>query len=103
MNIRILHIGSIPISATYPRPRVFRKAYGRVRHVADSEDIVAMVFLEAWRNRRRVRVVDGSILPWLLTVITYVSLNLECSNRRYERLLTALPRPEDPRSRRRHR
>ncbi|MFC6357059.1 RNA polymerase sigma factor [Luethyella okanaganae] len=35
------------------RTRVFRKAYARVRYVADAEDIVATVFLEAWRSRKK--------------------------------------------------
>ncbi|THG33252.1 RNA polymerase sigma factor [Naasia lichenicola] len=67
--------------------RVFRKAYARVQDVADAEDIVAIVFLEAWRNRAKVRIVEGSILPWLLTVTTYVTLNTARSARRYRRLL----------------
>lgn len=77
------------------RTRVFRKAYSRVRSVSDAEDIVAVVFLEAWRNRKRVRIVDGSILPWLLAVTTNVTLNNERSSRRYRRLLAKLPRVED--------
>jgi RNA polymerase sigma-70 factor (ECF subfamily) len=75
------------------RVRVFRKAYSRVRNVTDAEDIVAMVFLEAWRSRRKVRIVDGSLLPWLLTVTTNVTLNVERTARRYRRLLAKLPPP----------
>lgn len=71
--------------------RVFRKAYSRVRHVAEAEDITAMVFLEAWRNRHKVRIVDGSLLPWLLVVTSNVSLNSERARRRYRRLLARLP------------
>ena len=77
------------------RARVFRKAYGRTQHVADSEDIVAMVFLEAWRNRKKVRIVDGSILPWLLTTTSYVTMNQERSTRRYKKMLATLPKPAD--------
>lgn len=76
------------------RTRVFRKAYARVRSVPDAEDIVAVVFLEAWRLRRRVRIVDGSILPWLLAVTSNVTLNNERSTRRYRRLLAKLPQEE---------
>lgn len=71
--------------------RVFRKAYFRVQDVSDAEDITAMVFLEAWRSRARVRIVDGSLLPWLLVVTSNVSLNHERSRRRYRRLLARLP------------
>jgi len=77
------------------RARVFRKAYGRVRSVSDAEDIVAVVFLEAWRNRDRMRLVEGSILPWLLTVTTNVTLNNQRTSRRYRRLLARLPQVED--------
>src|SRR6478609_10682359 len=76
------------------RTRVFRKAYAQVRNVPDAEDVVALVFLEAWRNRAKVRIVDGSLLPWLLTVTNYVLLNQNRTARRYSRLLAAMPAPE---------
>lgn len=76
------------------RTRVFRKAYAQLRSVHDAEDVVAMVFLEAWRNREKVRIVDGSVLPWLLSVTSYVLLNHTRSTRRWRRLLAALPSPE---------
>jgi len=75
------------------RRRVFRKAYAQVRSVADAEDVVAMVFLEAWRSRANVRIVDGSMLPWLLKVTGYVISNQTRTARRYKRLLAALPEP----------
>lgn len=76
------------------RKRIFRKAYAHVRHVADAEDVVALVFLEAWRSRAKVRIVDGSVLPWLLTVTTFVLMNQARTARRHSRLLAALPKPE---------
>lgn len=76
------------------RRRIFRKAYAQVRQVADAEDVVALVFLEAWRNRAKVRIVDGSLLPWLLTVTNFVLLNQARTARRHGRLLAALPTPE---------
>lgn len=76
------------------RARVFRRAYAQVSNVADAEDIVAIVFLEAWRRRRSVRFVDGSLLPWLLLVTTNVTLNTQRSARRHRRLLAALPPAE---------
>ncbi len=65
------------------RGAVFRKAYARVRTRVDAEDVVAIVFLEAWRKRGSVRIVDGSVLPWLLTTTTYVCMNLDRSKRRH--------------------
>lgn len=76
------------------RTRVFRKAYSQLKSIHDSEDVVAMVFLEAWRSRSKVRIVDGSVLPWLLSVTSYVLLNQSRSTRRWRRLLVALPEPE---------
>jgi RNA polymerase sigma factor (sigma-70 family) len=76
------------------RARIFRKAYSRVLDRTDAEDVVAIVFLEAWRRRREVRFVDGSLLPWLLVVTTNVSLNAARSGRRYRRLLAKLPAAE---------
>lgn len=76
------------------RRLVFRKAYARVRDVHDAEDVVAMVFLEAWRKRADVRFVDGSLRAWLLVVTVNVTLNRERTNRRYRRLLSKLPAGE---------
>lgn len=80
------------------RARIFRKAYSRVGNVHDAEDVVAMVFMEAWRSREKVRIVDGSVLPWLLSVTTYITLNSDRAARRYRRLLSKLPvsPPVDP-------
>lgn len=77
------------------RIRVFRKAYAHLKSVHDAEDVVAIVFLEAWRSRAKVRIVDGSILPWLLSVTSYVLLNQARGTRRWQRLLAALPEPEE--------
>ncbi|MEV7694009.1 RNA polymerase sigma factor [Microbacterium sp. NPDC089189] len=76
------------------RTRVFRAAYRRVLDVTQAEDAVAIVFLEAWRLRKRVRIVDGSLLPWLLAVTTHVTSNLSRSQRRYARMVAQLPSPD---------
>lgn len=73
------------------RARVFRRAYAQVHDVSDAEDIVAVVFLEAWRRRDDVRFVDSSLLPWLLVVTTNVTLNVQRAARRHRRLLAAIP------------
>ncbi|MGO4535974.1 RNA polymerase sigma factor [Leifsonia sp. 2MCAF36] len=77
------------------RTRVFRKAYAQLKSVHDAEDVVAMVFLEAWRSRSKVRIVDGSVLPWLLSVTSFVLLNQTRSSRRWRRLIAALPAAEE--------
>jgi RNA polymerase sigma factor (sigma-70 family) len=71
------------------------RVYRHVRRLLDShedaEDVAATVFLEAWRRRDRVHMVDGSVLPWLLATANYVVSNRRRTLRRYRRLLVALP------------
>lgn len=55
--------------------------------IHDAEDITAATFLEAWRRRDSVRVVDGSIVGWLLVTANYLARNLERSRRRYRTTL----------------
>ncbi|MFS2076169.1 RNA polymerase sigma factor, partial [Curtobacterium sp. CT11-133] len=57
------------------RHRVQRHCMRLVPVDTDAADSVAIVFLEAWRNRARVRLVDGSLLPWLLVTATNVARN----------------------------
>jgi RNA polymerase sigma factor (sigma-70 family) len=66
------------------------------RHLADwteAEDATSSVFLEVWRHRHRVRLHDGSVLPWLYGVATNVCRNLGRSRRRYLRAVASLPEP----------
>ena len=77
------------------RARIFSAAYRRTNRVSDAEEIVAIVFLEAWRLRKRVRIVDGSLLPWLLAVTANVTSNLSRSQRRYARMIARLPVPDE--------
>ena len=50
--------------------RVWRHAWRLMQHRQDTEDVTAAVFAEAWRKRSRVRIVDDSVLPWLLATAT---------------------------------
>jgi RNA polymerase sigma-70 factor (ECF subfamily) len=59
---------------------------------ADAEDVTAAAFLELWRRRESVRLVDGSVLPWLLVTTSNLSRNARRSTRRYRALLGRLPR-----------
>ena len=76
------------------RDRVYRHVLRLVPVPADADDAVAIVFLEAWRRRGDARLVDGSLLPWLLVTATKVTQNLNRSARRHRALLAKLP-PED--------
>lgn len=73
------------------RPRVQRHLHRLLTSPADVEDAVAIVFLEAWRRRHAVRLVDDSLVPWLLVTGTNVANNVRRGRRRYQALLDRLP------------
>lgn len=77
------------------RARVVRHATRLVDTPAEVEDVLATAFLELWRRRRDVRLVDGSVLPWLLATTTFCSANVRRSTIRYRRLLARLPRIDE--------
>ncbi len=74
--------------------RAFRHAARVATDRRDAEDAVAVAFLELWRRRRDVRLVDGSPLPWLLATTTNALRNLQRSTARHRRLIDAIPRGE---------
>jgi RNA polymerase sigma factor (sigma-70 family) len=76
--------------------QVVRHAARLIPNRRDAEDVAAVAFLELWRCRNRVRIVNGSVLPWLLVTTTNVARNSARSIRRYERMLMALPRGAEP-------
>jgi RNA polymerase sigma-70 factor (ECF subfamily) len=75
------------------RDRVFGQALRLIRDPHEAEDVTALVFLEAWRKRASVRVVDGSVIGWLLVTTNHVVHNLARSTRRYRAVLERLPKP----------
>lgn len=77
------------------RDRVYRHALRLVDTTHEAEDVTAIAFLELWRRREDVRVVNGSVLAWLLVTTSNVARNQRRAARRYRRFLEALPRPEE--------
>lgn len=75
--------------------RLYAAALSMTRATWDAEEVVGVAFLELWRKRDKVRVVDGSVLPWLLKVVSFAAKNQMRGHRRYRRLLGYVPRPED--------
>lgn len=71
--------------------RVWRHAWRLMQHRQDTEDVTSAAFAEAWRCRRRVRIVDTSVLPWLLATATNCARNARRSLRRNERLIAHIP------------
>ena len=72
-------------------------AYCRVRSSGHEDgsssaaDLVSIVFLEAWRRRRDVRLHEESALPWLLGVARRVLLHRARTARRHRAMLARLP------------
>jgi RNA polymerase sigma-70 factor (ECF subfamily) len=61
--------------------------------VEGADDQVAIVFLEAWRRRADIRVVNGKAIAWLLVTATNVCRNATRSRRRYRAALCRMPEP----------
>jgi len=76
------------------RDRVFRHAFGILSDTTAAEDVTAMVFYEAWRKRSTIRVVDESIIAWLLVTANFTVSNHTRQQRRYRKFLSQLPEPE---------
>jgi RNA polymerase sigma-70 factor (ECF subfamily) len=78
------------------KDRVFRHAFRLLLDRHDAEDVTGTVFLELWRRRSSVRIVDGSLLPWLLVTTGHAASNTRRATSRYRRLLDRIPRGEHP-------
>ena len=77
------------------RDRAFRHALRLVASAHDAEDVVAGAFLELWRRRDAVPIVDGSVLPWLLATTTNLARNSGRGLRRHRAAIDRLPRSQD--------
>lgn len=76
------------------RDRVFGQALRQTKSTHDAEDVTALVFLEAWRRRSSVRIVNGSIVAWLLVTTNFVVKNIARTHRRHRAAMATLPPPE---------
>jgi RNA polymerase sigma factor (sigma-70 family) len=77
------------------RDRVFAHAGRLVQTRHDAEDVTASAFLELWRRRADVRLVEASVLPWLLVTATNIGRNSARGTRRYRTFLERLPRAQE--------
>ena len=73
---------------------VYNHCFRRTGSWSTAQDLTSVVFLQAWRRRKEVRLDGDSILPWLLAVANNAARNSDRSIRRYGRLLAKLPAPE---------
>lgn len=74
--------------------RVFARAMGLLANWHDAENVTAAAFFELWRRRRSVRIVTGSVLPWLLVTTVNLARNARRSTARYEQFLRSVTRAE---------
>ena len=63
---------------------VFRFCARRSTDPDQAEDLTSITFLEAWRCRDRMVLVDGSVRAWLLGVAKNVVRNQERARRRHQ-------------------
>lgn len=77
------------------RDAVLRQALRLVAQPADAEEVAAAAFFELWRKRGHVRLVQGSVLPWLLVTASNLARNSRRALLRHESLLRRLPRERD--------
>jgi RNA polymerase sigma factor (sigma-70 family) len=74
---------------------VYNYLFRRCGDWSIAEDLTSIVFLEAWRKRRRVVLLYDSALPWLLRVATNTLRNRRRAERRYRLALERLPLPSE--------
>lgn len=75
--------------------KVYAFCFRRTGCWSMAEDLTSVVFLEAWRQRRKVRFSGNSVLPWLLVVAANATRNAQRSVRRHRRLVAKLPPTAD--------
>ena len=75
--------------------RVFRHVLALTEQSADADEVTAATFLALWQLRSRVRVVGGSVLPWLLVTAGNLARNHGRLAQRYRKVLARMPRDSD--------
>lgn len=75
---------------------VYNYCFRRTGDWSQAEDLIAVVFLEAWRRRSEIRLEREDALPWLLGVATNVIRNARRSQRRQRAALARFPHERNP-------
>jgi len=66
---------------------IYNFCFRRTGSWSTAEDLMAVVFLEAWRTRRVMQLHDGSLLPWLYAIATNVTRHQHRSTGRHQAAL----------------
>ena len=72
---------------------IYNYCFRRIGSRATAQDMLSLVFLEAWRRRNKGLPQD-KVLPWLYGIATNVVRHQRRSERRFAAALGRLPRPE---------
>jgi len=72
---------------------IYNYCFRRVGDWSAAEDLLSIVFLEAWRRRGK-QLPPGKVLPWLYGIATNVVRNRRRSERRYRAALARVPAAE---------
>jgi RNA polymerase sigma factor (sigma-70 family) len=70
---------------------IYNFCFRRTANWSVAEDLLSIVFLEAWRKRGK-SLPPGMVRPWLYGIATFVVRNRRRTERRYRRALARLPR-----------
>lgn len=71
---------------------IYNYCFRRIGDWGAAEDLLSIVFLEAWRRRRKELPPD-KVLPWLYGIATNVVRNRRRAERRYRAALARVPAP----------
>jgi RNA polymerase sigma factor (sigma-70 family) len=74
--------------------RIHNYCFRRTGSWTLAEDATSQTFMEAWRRRSSIEVLD-SLLPWLFVAANNVCRNAERTHRRTAKLLAKTPPPEE--------
>jgi len=74
---------------------IYNYCFRRTGEWAAAEDLVSIVFLEAWR-RRDTELPEDKVLPWLFGVANNVVRNHRRAQRRYAAVLLRVPESPSP-------
>jgi RNA polymerase sigma factor (sigma-70 family) len=66
---------------------IYNFCFRRTGSWSTAEDLMAVVFLEAWRTRRGMQLHEGSLLPWLYAIATNVTRHQHRSTGRHQAAL----------------
>jgi RNA polymerase sigma factor (sigma-70 family) len=69
---------------------IYNYCFRRIGDWGTAEDMLSIVFLEAWRRRHK-ELPPGKVLPWLYGIATNVVRNRRRSERRYREALARVP------------